>query len=149
MYFGDIVDLCLAQAPFKMQYCSKEFVAQQLASLWAMLGVAWLRTSDSQSFSSPGTHKLITEFCSTPKTVFSAHLTKKKKKNRYNLIHSHQTAIVLAVVMFLFDNLRGKKRSVPLTKWSGIGCFNNSWGTLVENTALDQIMERPVRIRRL
>ena len=35
-------------------------------------------------------------------------------------------------MFFLFDNLR-KKRPVTLTKWSGIACFKNSYGTLVEN----------------
>ena len=40
--------------------------------------------------------------------------------------------VVLAIVIFLFDNLR-EKRSVPLTKEPGIACFKNSFGTTVEN----------------
>ena len=41
------------------------------------------------------------------------------------LIHSHQMAIVmLAIVIFLFDNLR-EKESVPLTKQPGIACLKN------------------------
>ena len=42
--------------------------------------------------------------------------------------HSSWMAIVvLAVVIFLFDNIR-EKRSVTLTKWSDIACFKNSCG---------------------
>ena len=53
------------------------------------------------------------KFCGTPSNIFFADLS---KRNRYNLIHSHQRAIVtLAVVIFLFDYLR-EKRSMPLTK---------------------------------
>ena len=40
--------------------------------------------------------------------------------------------VVLAVVIFPFDNL-GEKRSVPLTKQSGTASFNNSCGTSVAN----------------
>ena len=40
--------------------------------------------------------------------------------------------VVLDVVILLFDNLREKK-SVPLTKLSGITCFKDSCGTPVEN----------------
>ena len=48
------------------------------------------------------------------------------------LIHSHWTAVVLAVVMFLSDSL-GEQRAVPLTEESGVACFKNSCGTSVEN----------------
>ena len=42
------------------------------------------------------------------------------------LTHLHLMAVVvLAVVIFLFENLR-EKRSVALTKSSGIACFNDS-----------------------
>lgn len=44
--------------------------------------------------------------------IFFASLT---KKIAIILIYSHQTAVLLAVVMFLFDYL-SEKRSVPLTK---------------------------------
>ena len=61
---------------------------------------------------------------------------KEKKKTGVILIHSHQKpVVVLAVVTFLFNNLRDK-RSVPLTKESGIACFKNSCSTPVENTVL-------------
>ena len=60
--------------------------------------------------------------------LFFANLTPQKKKIGVTLIYSHWTAIVvLAVVIFLFDNQR-EKRSVPLTKQSGIACFKNSCG---------------------
>ena len=40
-------------------------------------------------------------------------------------IHSQQTAaVVLAIVIFVFDKVRAK-RSVLLTKQSGISCFKN------------------------
>ena len=42
---------------------------------------------------------------------------------------------VLAVVIFLFDNLR-EKRSVLLTKSSRIACFKNSCSTPVEKSYL-------------
>ena len=64
-------------------------------------------------FSSRGTHKLITNIlCYTIKCIF-VHLTKTISRV---LTHSHRAvAVVLAVVIFLFDNLR-EKRSMPLTK---------------------------------
>ena len=68
-------------------------------------------SSDFQFFSSHGTHKLL-KFWSTPKKIIFAYLT---KKIGIILIHSYQMAsVVLAVVIFLCDNLR-EKRSVPLT----------------------------------
>ena len=48
------------------------------------------------------------------------------------MVHSHQTAIVLVVVIFLFDNLR-EKRSEPLSKESDTACFTNFCGIMVEN----------------
>ena len=61
--------------------------------------------------------------------IFFANLTKKIDSI---LVHSHWMAIVvLAVVIFLFDNLR-EKRSVPLTKQSGIACFQSSCSVPVE-----------------
>ena len=49
------------------------------------------------------------------------------------LIYSQWMAIaVLAVVIFLFDNLR-EERSGPLIKQSGGACCKNSRGTLVDN----------------
>ena len=51
------------------------------------------------------------------------------------LVHSHWMAIVLAVVMFLFDNLR-EKRSVLLSEQSGIANFKNYCGTPLENCYL-------------
>ena len=74
-------------------------------------------------------HKLL-KFCGTPKNTFFSDLT---KKISIILIHSHQSVIMLAVVIFfLFDNLR-EKRSVALTKYSGIAWLKNSSCTLVEN----------------
>ena len=58
------------------------------------------------------------------------------------LILSHQTAIVLALVIFLFDSLR-EKRSVPLTKESGIACFKNCCGIF----HLRQSKEIPFKVR--
>ena len=40
--------------------------------------------------------------------------------------------VVVAIVIFLVENLR-EKRSVALTKWSGVACFKNSCSTPVEN----------------
>ena len=55
------------------------------------------------------------------------------------LINSHwMTIVVLAVAIFQFDNLR-KKRSVSLTKLSGIACLKNSCGTPVKNLWLRAI----------
>ena len=46
--------------------------------------------------------------------------------------HAQWAAIVvLAVVIFQFDNVR-EKRLGPLSKYSGIVCFKNSCGTPVE-----------------
>ena len=69
--------------------------------------------SDFQLCSSHGTHKLITtKSLWHTKNMFFADLT----KNRYTLDSFKLLAIVvLAVVLFLFDNLR-EKRLVPLTK---------------------------------
>ena len=72
----------------------------------------------------------IKKFCGTPKHTLFANLTKKIKG--IILIHSHQKAIVLGVVIFKFDNPR-QKGSMPLSKLSVIACFINSRGTLVEN----------------
>ena len=47
--------------------------------------------------------------------------------------------VVLAVVIFFFDNLKGNM-SVPLTKQSGISCFKNSCGISVENRCVKQLM---------
>ena len=70
-----------------------------------MLEYAPLRAvsnSDFQPFSSPSTHKLITKILCTPKNIFFPY-----DKIGIILIHSHWTAIVvLAVFIFLFDNLR-------------------------------------------
>ena len=52
------------------------------------------------------------KFHGTPKNVFFADLT---QKIGMILIHLYQTAMVVFVVTFLFDNLR-EKRPVPLTK---------------------------------
>ena len=77
--------------------------------------------SDFQPFSSHGTRKLITKVLWHTKTY--VFYCPSEKKIGIILIHSHQMAIVvLAVVIFWFDNLR-EKRSVPLTKQSGIACF--------------------------
>ena len=51
------------------------------------------------------------------------------------MIHSHWTAVVvLAVVVFLLDSLRGK--TVPLAKQSGIAFFKRSCGILCENCCI-------------
>ena len=64
--------------------------------------------------------------------TFFADLTKNKFVFFF-IIHSYQVAIVvLVIVTFQFDNLR-EKRSVPLTKESGIACLKNSCGALVEH----------------
>ena len=61
--------------------------------------------------------------------IFFAYLT----KVGIILIHSHWVAIVvLAVIIFIFDDLRQKK-SMFLAKESGITCFKNFYGILVEN----------------
>ena len=65
--------------------------------------------SDFQLCSSHGTHKLITEFCSTPKSIFFANMTKKLEE-----FHLYWMVIVLAVVIF-YLTIR-KKRSVTLTE---------------------------------
>ena len=49
-------------------------------------------------------------------------------------------AIVLAIVIFNFDNLRGK-RSVPMAKWSGIPCFKNSCSTPILVASCDRLVE--------
>ena len=56
-------------------------------------------------------------------------------------IHTHHMTIVLAVVIFLFDNLRQKK-SEPLTKWSGVACFKNSVAYLLKFTGLEQYLTK-------
>ena len=67
---------------------------------------------DFQPFPSHGTHKLITKILRHTKKVF---FCQSENKIGIILIHSHQMAIVLeVVVIFLFDNLR-EKRSVLLT----------------------------------
>ena len=66
-------------------------------------------------------------FCGTPENVVFANQTKKKK--RYN-VDSLTPAGCCHVS--LFDNLR-EKRSVSLTKWSGVACFRKSYGTPFEN----------------
>ena len=71
---------------------------------------------------------IITKILQHTKNVFFTNLT---KKIGIILTHSHQMAIVLAAVIFLFDSLR-KKRSVSLTRKSGIACFKTSCSTLVE-----------------
>ena len=71
------------------------------------------KVSDFQRFSSHDTSKLITKILQHTKKhiLFFANLT----KIGIILVHSHRTAFVmLAVVIFLFDNLR-EKRSVPLS----------------------------------
>ena len=101
--------------------------------LWCYLlyfPIKWFGFHDFQPFSSHGTHKLITKILRHTKIdIFFADLT---KKIGIIFIHSQQTAIVLTAVVFLFDSLR-EKRSVPLTKQSGIACFKNSCSTPVEN----------------
>ena len=77
-----------------------------------------------QPFSSHGTHKLITKILRRTKNGIFCRSDKKKKSKI--LIHPHWTAIVvLAVVIFSFDDLR-EKRSVPPTKQAPCG-------TLAEN----------------
>ena len=49
--------------------------------------------------------------------------------------------VALAVVTFLFDNLR-EKTSVPQTKYLGIACFKNSHGTPVENHWCRPVLKR-------
>ena len=68
-------------------------------------------------------HKLMTRILQhTKKYIFC----QSDKKIGIILINSHLMAIVvLAVVIFLFDNLR-EKGSVPLTKQSGTAGFKNS-----------------------
>ena len=73
----------------------------------------WVYTSDFQPFSSHGTYKLITKILQHTKKYVFANPT---KIIGIILIHSHHMAIiVLAVIIFLLDNLR-EKRSVPITK---------------------------------
>ena len=45
-------------------------------------------------------------------------------------------AIVLADAIFSFDNLREKEVSAP--DQTGVACFKNSWGILVENRCYKQ-----------
>ena len=93
-------------------------------------GFFFLQISDFHPFSSRGTRKLITKnLWHTTKYNFSWS----DQKNRYNF-HSFtpDSYDVGHCHFFLFDNLRGKK-SVALTKQSGIPCFKNYWGTPVEN----------------
>ena len=89
-------------------------------------------TSNFQPFSSHGTHKLL-KFCSTPKTVL--YFCWSDKNIGIILIHSHRMLFLCwPLSFFLFNNLRGK-RSVPLTRYSGIACFKkilwqSSWKSL-------------------
>lgn len=76
------------------------------------------------------THKLITRILWHTKIYISCW---SDKKTGIMLIHSHYITIVLAVaICFLFDNMK-EKRSVPLSKLSGIACFKNCCGTVVKN----------------
>ena len=72
------------------------------------------KVREFQSFSSHGTHKLITKILwHTQKCVFCANLT---KNIDMIFIHSHWMALViLVIVIFLLVSL-SEKRSVPLTK---------------------------------
>ena len=76
------------------------------------------------------THRLITKILRhTKRYIFC----QPDKINRYDFDSlTLMTIVVLAVVIFWFDNLR-EKRSGPLTKLPGTACFKNSWGTPAEN----------------
>ena len=63
-------------------------------------------------------HTYITKIPWHTKNTLFANLT---KNIGIILIHSQQMGIVVLAVVILFDKLR-KKRSVPLTKQSGIPC---------------------------
>ena len=90
--------------------------------------IAW--SCDFQPFSSHDTHKLITKSLWHTKNIFFANPT---PQNRCNFGSFTLTAVlVLVVVILLFDSLR-EKRSVPLTKQSGIARFKNSCSTPVGN----------------
>ena len=66
--------------------------------------------SDFQAFSFHGTHKLL-KFCGTPKNTYVADLT---KKIGIVLIHSrHAAIVVLAVVIFVLRQSKGKEVSAP------------------------------------
>ena len=72
------------------------------------------------TFLSHGSHKLVIKILQLTKNVYFCW---SDPKIGINLIHAPQTAIVvLAVVVFIMDNLR-EKSSVPLTKQSGIHVF--------------------------
>lgn len=54
------------------------------------------------------------------------------------MIHSHWTAVVvLAVIIFSFDNIR-QKRPVPLTTESGIAGLKNSAACRLDIAGLDR-----------
>ena len=75
-----------------------------------------LYISEFQPFSSPGTHKLITQILQRTKKCVFADLTKKKKG--VILIHCLRTAIVvLAVVISLCDHLREGRSGPRPSSW--------------------------------